>query len=316
MLKRDFHGLTMSKYPKVSVIILNYNGKKIISECVDAALQSSYPNIEVVIVDNGSFDGSQTYLRLRYGKHNKIRLVFSQINLQFAGGFNLGAQKSRGTYIFLVSSDVIVDKNCVAELVLEAKRHKKGFIQPKILSYWKKKAFDNAGGSYSIFGVGKGLGGNESDWGQYDQNRSIDFTAATTFLAPKKFFIELGGYDEWFVSHYEDVDLCLRAKKSGGSSWFAYRAICHHKISITFKKYVMASELLFNIRKNRLRTVLKNYEGAERIIRVLALIPMYAVTLITDLLFQQDKAITFKALIAAITYREQSKYVSTKNASE
>lgn len=289
----------MSNHPKVSIIILNYNGKKIISECVDAALQSSYPNIEVVIVDNGSFDGSQTYLRQRYGKRNKIRLVFSQINLQFAGGFNLGVHKARGTYVFLVSSDVVVDKDCVSELVLEARAHKKGFIQPKILSYWKKTAFDNAGNTYSIFGLGAGLGGK--DRGQYDQNRTIDYAAATTFMAPKKFFIELGGYDEWFVSHYEDVDLCLRAKKRGGSCWFAYRAVCHHKISITFKKYVTSDELLFNIRKNRIRVIINNFYGIERLVRLLLVATVNALTIAQDLVSPDKlrRTVTLRAIYTA-----------------
>lgn len=301
MLTKDFHGLTMSKYPKVSIVILNYNGKKIISECVDAALQSSYPNIELVIVDNCSFDGSQSYLRQRYGKRNKIRLVFSQINLQFAGGFNLGVQKSRGELVFLVSNDVIVESKCITELVEIASQNSKYLVQPKIISYQNKKVLDNAGGHYSIWGTGKGMGGGTQDEGQFDKDRVVDFVAATTFMMNRKFYLQLGGYDKWFVSHYEDVDLCLRARSKGAVCWYSYKSRCNHKISFTYKKYVAAETVLLNVRKNRICVVLKNFNGLEKLIRLFLLLPVNIFTTVQDLLSSEAtrKTVTLRAVYAA-----------------
>lgn len=290
----------MSKIPSVSVIILNYNGRDIMEECVNAVLKSTYKNYDVVIVDNASTDDSVHFLKQKYGSHKKIKLILSKKNTFFVGGFNLGARKALGDLILLLSNDVIVEPQSISELVKCMKGNKKYLVQPKILSYWNKKIIDRVGGRYTLFGAGHNIGFNEKDQGQYDQDKKMDYVAATVFLADRKFFLELGGYDEWYRSHYEDVDLCLRARTREGECWYCHKSRMYHKLSVTYKKYVKMENLLFDIRKNRLRTVIKNFKGLERLIRVLLLVPIYLATSIQDLLSLRRERlfVTIRSIVA------------------
>lgn len=299
----------MSKMPFVSVVILNFNGKGIISECVDAVLNSDYQNIKIVLVDNASTDGSQSYIEKKYSKNKRVKILLSKTNLQFAGGFNLGVKHSTGELVFLVSNDVVVEPSCISELVKITNQNKKYLVQPKILSYHKKRFFDNVGGRYSIWGVGKGIGGGQKDIGQYDRDMIRDFAAATTFMMNRKFYLQLKGYDRWFVSHYEDVDLCLKARAKGGVCWYSYKSRCYHKISVTYKKYVASETLLFNIRKNRIRVIIKNFSGIERLMRLLLVIPVNALTIAQDLLSadKYHRTVTFRAIYTAFfKYKKSS----------
>lgn len=292
----------MSKNPKVSVVILNFNGKNIISECVDAILHSDYQRLQIVLVDNASTDGSLAHLTKKYSKNKKIKIVSSDSNRQFAGGFNLGVAHATGELVFLVSSDVIVEPACIAELVKIAVKNKKYLVQPKILRYGQKNILDNVGGRYSIWGIGKGLGGGMKDAGQFDHDEVRDFAAATTFMMNRAFYRQLKGYDEWFVSHYEDVDLCLRARARGGKCWYSYKSRCYHKVSITYKKYVASEILLFNIRKNRVRVIIKNFNGLHRVIRLLLLLPTCVITALQDILTAEPRrrTVTFRAVYAGL----------------
>ncbi len=292
----------MFKKPLVSVVILNFNGKGIISECVDAVINSSYRNIRIVLVDNASTDGSQSYIKKKYSKNKRVKILLSKTNLQFVGGFNLGVKHSTGELVFLVSSDVIVEPDCITELVKIAVKNKKYLVQPKIIRYGQKNILDNVGGQYSIWGIGKGLGGGVKDTGQFDSDQVRDFAAATTLMMNRRFYLQLKGYDEWFISHYEDVDLCLRARASGGKCWYSYKSRCYHKVSITYKKYVASEILLFNIRKNRIRVVLKNFHGLEKLLRLLLLLPTNVITAVQDVQDQEPrrKLVTLRAVYAAV----------------
>jgi GT2 family glycosyltransferase len=120
-------------------------------------------------------------------------------------------------------------------------------------------------------------------------------------MISRAFFNRLEGYDEWYKSHYEDVDLSLRARAAGGECWYIYKSRMHHKISVTYKKYVTRDALLFDIRKNRLMTVLKNFRGIDKVVRLGALAPVFIATAVTDIMSFDRKMffLTIRAVIAA-----------------
>jgi len=264
----------MSKFPFASVIIVNYNGRAFIKECIDSVLKSNYPHFEIIIIDNASTDGSAKFIKeLFINKLKKkksqlvnpsvrnepiIKLVESKKNLYFTGGSNLGAQKAKGKKLIFLNSDTVVDKNWLKELVAISKNHPRYLIQPKILFYKNKKTIDNVGGKYTFFGFGYGIGRGKIDCGQYDKNYPIDYANGTCFLINKKFFKKLNGFDERFHYFYEDVDLALRAKKLGGQSWYCYKSVIYHKGSLSFKKNVSKIKKAYYFQKNRLLTLLKN----------------------------------------------------------
>jgi len=256
---------------KVSVIIVNFNGKKYINECIDSVLDSSFKDFEVVMVENGSTDGSWQYLKERYGKKQKVMLVKLKENLFFAGGSNLGAKKAKGEWVIFLNSDTVVDRDFIKEMVKVVGENKKRLVQPKIKIY-KTDKIDCVIGKYSWPGFGKAVGRGKKD--NYKENIKGDYVNGTCFMVSKKFFFELNGFDEDFKFFYEDVDFSLRAKKTGGKAWGAVEAVIEHKGSLSFKQNVAKDKVVYYYRRNRLLTILKNFKGLELLARVLGLLIM------------------------------------------
>lgn len=292
----------------VSVIIVNYNGEKFIKECVDSVLASKFRGFETVLVDNASTDGSYEYLKRTYGK--KIVLLRSDKQLYFTGGCNFGAKKARGEKLIFLNSDTIVTPSWIEEIVRFVGDNKKWIAQPKILKINSnfqipnsneipKSKFqnrtDNAGTNYSFWGIARGRGYGEEDRGQYDKNEEVEVCAGTCFMIDKKFFWDLGGFDEYYKYQYEDVDLNLRAKKQGGRSFLCYKSVIYHAGSSTFKENVSMEELLFNIRKNRVMTALKNFSGGERLVKT-----FFVLAGIVVLDIKERRHMTMKVLEAVI----------------
>lgn len=250
----------------ISVIVINFNGKEFIADCLDSVLASKYENLEVIVIDNASTDKSFEYLVKRYGK--RIRFFRSDTQLFFTGGCNFGAAKAKNDRLVFLNSDTVVDKGWLRELN-KATKGKKGIIsQPKVINFFDKRLIDNFGGSYSFLSLGHCRGKNQVDGNEFQKITKVDYAVGTVFSINREFFKELGGLDEWFRYHYEDVDLCLRARKRGAICLVVSKSIVYHKGSLTVKKNVENKELLIHIRKNRLMTVYKNTNGFEGIIKL------------------------------------------------
>lgn len=238
---------------KVSVIIANYNGKEFIGDCLDSLLNSTCQDLEIIIVDNGSTDGSLTYLQEKYRENKKVRIIRSEKQLYFTGGCNLGAKKAKGDLLFFLNSDAIVEKNSIKELVNFMKIHgSRCLVQPKILWQDTPEIIDNIGGRYSILWGGYAVARNEKDIGQYEKAQQFDYVNATAMMLQRDFFYQLKGFNEAFRYFYEDVDLCLRAKKKGASCWYCSTARVYHKGSATFKRFLSPLRIKMRILRNRL----------------------------------------------------------------
>jgi hypothetical protein len=279
----------MSKLPLVSVIIVNYNGQKYLADCLDSLSKTNYPRFEIIVVDNASTDGSQKYLKAKMlnvktnvkskslkNNHQsssfKLQVIFNKENLGFAAANNQGTKIARGIKLVFLNNDTLVEKNWLKELVKFSLKNPKYLVQPKILFWPQKNIIDNVGGIYRFPGFGFGRGRGENDKGQFNQSVPVDYVNGTCFLIDKNFFHRLGNFDESYFLHYEDVDLNLRAKKAGGESWYCYKSVIYHKGSLTVKSQISKEKLLFNIRKNRLRAIVKNFNGWSKILRVCSLL--------------------------------------------
>ncbi|HLB60130.1 MAG TPA: glycosyltransferase family 2 protein [Patescibacteria group bacterium] len=293
------------RFSAVSVIVLNYNGKDLTAECIESVLKTNYPRYDIVLVDNCSTDDSYKYFKAKYKSNPKITVLKTDRNRQFTGGFNFGARHAEGDTIALLSNDIVVDPEWITEMIA-VQETDKYLVQPKILSYDNRRIIDVAGGSYNIFGIGSAIGRGTVDTGQYDYVKQLDYTCATMIMINRLFFLKLGGYDEWFVSHYEDVDLCLRAKKHGGSCVFAWKSKLYHKGSITYKRYVTNEKVLYDIRKNRVRVIVKNYTGIEKMLRILLLCGSFAALSVYEIIFGKwsHVGISLRAITAGFRYNK------------
>lgn len=237
---------------KISVIIVNFNGKDYLNECLESVRQADFKDFEVIVVDNASVDGSAR------GIAKKARLIKSKKNLFFTGGCNLGARQARGDWLIFLNPDTVVDKNWLRELWLVARTDKKLCLQPKI-KIWQTNKIDCVIGKYFWPGFGVAVGRGKID--NYQGLIRGDYANGTCLMIARQFFWQLGGFDEHFKFFYEDVDLQLRAKKQGGRAVGVMAAVIEHKGSLSFKQNMAAETVKRFYRRNRWRIIMKNYSG-------------------------------------------------------
>lgn len=244
---------------KVSVIIVNFNGKSYLTDCLDSVLKTNFKDFETIVVDNASADGSARDLDKR------VRLIKSKTNLFFTGGCNLGAKKARGEWLVFLNPDTVVETNWLMELVKVAGNNKKLTLQPKIKIYGTDK-IDCVIGRYFWPGFGAAVGRGKAD--KYQGIIQGDYANGTCLMINKNWFFELGGFDENFKFFYEDVDLQLRARKLGGRAVGVMSSVIEHKGSLSFKQNSTPERVKYYYRRNRKLTVMKNFKGIDRRIRL------------------------------------------------
>lgn len=294
--------------PLVSIIILNFNGKYLSRDCINSILKSDYKNLEIILLDNGSIDDSYNFLKKEFKKNRKVKIIKSGKNRYIAGGDNYAAREAKGEKLIFMNNDIEVEPNFLNELIKCALKNPLNIVQPKILFYDKKNVIDQAGGKYTFYGFGLGYGHGQKDQGQYDISREIDFAFGTTLLIDKILFNNLGGFDESFKFHYEDVDLNLRSKKLGAKSLFCHKAIVYHKFSQTVRHIKNRQFIEFVVRRNRLRTVIKNFSGLKKFLRLSSLLIVYLCMVTLDILRLRLKsaATTLRAICSILPHNKAS----------
>lgn len=197
--------------PLISIIIVNFNGLRYIDPCISALMAQSYESYEIIIVDNGSSDGSTEYISIHFPD---IILVKTGTNLGFAGGANAGIQKARGDFILTLNNDTIADTKFLENLI------KPMMVDSRIGMCASKMIFpdgriNSTGISISRSGAAWDRGIFEPDTGQYENETEVFGPCAGAALYRKKMLDEIGLFDEDFFLYVEDVDLAFRARWAG-----------------------------------------------------------------------------------------------------
>ncbi len=218
-------------HPKVYVIILNWNGKHDTIECIKSLKKVNYPNFEIVVVDNGSTDGSVSALRTKYPN---ITIIENGRNLGYAKGFNSGIRYALGKgadYFLILNNDTVIDPNALGELVRVAeKEHRTGFVSGKVYFYDEPNRLQTVGrSSHPILIVRDLIGHRELDNGQYDEIVERDFVDDVFLLVRRAVFEEVGGYDPTFFLMYEETDWCARVRRAGFKIMYTPFAKIWHK---------------------------------------------------------------------------------------
>lgn len=251
--------------PLVSIIILSWNGKDFIGESIDSALGQTYANKEVIVVENGSTDGSHEFLESTYG--NRIRLIASSKNLGYAGGNNLGFSHAKGNYVALLNSDAKADSNWLAELVNGAKTEPNfGMYASKVLNYDNTDIFDSAGLLIYGDGIGRGRGRLERDTGQFDKMEEVLLPSGCACLLDMKLIKDVGGFDEDFFAYCDDTDLGLHARIFGWKCLYIPTAKAFHRYSLSGGKY--SKFKVFQVERNRAWVVMKYFPLEEAMMSI------------------------------------------------
>ena len=213
----------------VSVIIVNYNRKDLLKECLDSVIGQSFKDIELIVVDNASSDGSIEMLGTYYPE---IRLIRNAANLLFAKAQNQGIDASRGKFILCLNSDCILDKDYLKEALNAMGLDPViGMVSGKILRK-DGKTIDSTGLFIGRSRKAVERGYDRKDVGQYNEPGYVFGTSGACAFLRKSMLKGIkdryGYFDERFGMYYEDLDLCWRAQKKGWKTYYNPKAVVYH----------------------------------------------------------------------------------------
>ena len=253
----------MAHKPLVSIIIPHFKGKEILNKCLQSLENTTYKNKEVILVDNGSTDGSVEFATNNFPW---VQVEQNEKNLGYAGGCNAGIRRARGAYILLLNDDTELDSALLSQLVEACESDTEiAACQPKILSQQNNNKFDYAGGAgglLDVFGYpfarGRLFFTLENDENQYEEGRDIFWASGTASLIRKSALEKVGYLDEDFFAHMEEIDLNWRFHLAGYRVTYTPKAIVYHKAGSTLKPDSPLKIYLNH--RNSLMMLLKNYE--------------------------------------------------------
>jgi hypothetical protein len=210
----------MNKYPKAAVVILNWNGLKYLRQFLPSVLTSIWPNLDIILGDNASTDGSVEFVKQEYPS---IRIIQNDKNYGFTGGYNKVLEHVDADYYILLNSDVEVSPGWIAPVInLMESDPMIAAAAPKIRAYAQQSNFEHAGAaggfidSYGYpFCQGRMFYEIEEDKGQYEQSKEVFWATGAAMFVRKKCWEEAGGFDDRFFAHMEEIDLCWRLKNMG-----------------------------------------------------------------------------------------------------
>lgn len=208
----------------ISVIIVNFNGRKYLEQCLSSLALQTFCDYEVIVVDNASSDGSVAYLEEHFPD---TKLVQSRENLGFAGGVNAGIMVASGEYIMTLNNDTRVDPDCLFQLLAAMDQDERvGMVAAKIIFFDRR--INSTGICISRSGAAWDRGMYEEDTGQYDHIEEVFGACGGAALYRRLMLEEVGLFDEDFFLYMEDVDLAFRGRLLGWRCVYTPRAQVYH----------------------------------------------------------------------------------------
>lgn len=263
---------------KTAVVILNWNGRKLLEEFLPSVVVHSQREAEIYVVDNDSTDDSTSFLEKNFPE---IKIIKNKTNGGYAKGYNEGLKHIEADVLVLLNSDVEVTENWLFPVVEQFKIDPTlAAAQPKILDYKNKAYFEYAGaagGFIDKYGYpycrGRIFNTLEKDEGQYDGVSEVFWASGACLFVRKEAFWEAGGFDEEYFAHQEEIDLCWRLFNLN------YKTLCvgHSKVyhlGGASLKNTNPKKTFLNFR-NSLFTLLKNVPRAK-------LVPVLFIRMVLD----------------------------------
>ncbi len=208
---------------KISVVVVNFNGKRFLDDCLSSLAAQTYMEYEVIVVDNASQDGSVEHIRSRFPW---ARIVENKVNLGSTGGNNSGIREASGEFIATLNNDTRVEKDFLERLAGPMSDSGIGMCGSKMV--YPNGKINSTGLCLSRSGASWDRGASEEDLGQYDRQEEIFGACAGAALYRRKMLDEIGLFDEDFFIFMEDIDLTLRARCAGWRCIYVPGAVAHH----------------------------------------------------------------------------------------
>ncbi len=252
----------MMTKPKVSIIIVNWNGGKVFEECLGSLEKLKYSNYELIIVDNGSMDGTQKFATIRNKK-----------NLGFVGANNQAIKIVKGKYVLLLNNDTKVPPELLDVLVAKMESDSKiGVVQPKIFMMDNSGYLDNAGSFITKIGFFRHWGFQKKDSKEFDREKEIFAAKGACMIIRKDLIDKVGLFDEDYFAYFEESDFCWRVWLNGYKILYYPKTFIYHKVGFTIKRQNV-SELNYHYYKNRIASLIKNLNNWN----VLWIVPLHVI---------------------------------------
>ncbi|WP_440881732.1 glycosyltransferase family 2 protein [Tenacibaculum sp. C7A-26P2] len=246
---------------KIAIVILNWNGKKLLEQFLPSVINFSSNQATVYLADNASSDNSIAYVKKYFPT---IKIVQNKLNGGYAKGYNEALKYIKADVYCLMNSDIEVTKNWLIPIIkLFKNEYDTAIIQPKLLDYKNKKKFEYAGaagGFIDLFGYpycrGRIFNFLETDNGQFNDTSEIFWASGACFFIRSKIFHELGGFDEDYFAHQEEIDFCWRSINEGYKIKYVGASTVYHVGGATLqetnphKTFLNFRNSLLNIVKN------------------------------------------------------------------
>ncbi|MCD4697914.1 MAG: glycosyltransferase family 2 protein [Bacteroidales bacterium] len=263
---------------RVALVILNWNGKKFLEDFLPAVIEHSREDAEIIVADNASTDGSIELLNENFPS---VRIIINDTNGGYAKGYNDSLKQIEADYYILLNSDIEVTPGWIKPIInLMDSDPVIAATQPKLRSFYEREKFEYAGaagGFIDKFGYpfcrGRIFQSLETDTGQYDDVKEVFWATGACFFVRSDVFKELGGFDERFFAHMEEIDFCWRAKNKGYKIMYCPDSVVYHVGGGTLPKKSWKKTYL-NIRNNIIM-LYKNLPDES-------LIPVFFLRLILD----------------------------------
>ncbi len=247
--------------PSVAVVILNWNGEKFLEQFLPSVFNSFYYNLQIIVGDNNSTDGSLAYLKENFPL---VKIIKNETNYGFSEGYNKVLEQVEADYFVLLNSDVEVSHNWINPIIdLMESDDQIAIAQPKIKSVLNRRKFEYAGaaGGYLDtlmypFCRGRIFDTVEQDKGQYDDNREIFWASGCALFIKSAVWKRVNGLDANFFAHMEEIDLCWRVKNLGYKVMYCAKSVVYHVGGATLsvenphKTYLNFRNNYYLIRKN------------------------------------------------------------------
>lgn len=250
-----------TNFPLVSIITVNYNQADVSCALLESLNKITYPNIEVIVIDNASPDDDPSLIKEKYPN---VIFIQNPINYGFAAGNNFGLMRARGEYVLLLNNDIEVDAGFLEPLVNKLQNNPEiGAVSPKIKFYYQPDTLQYAG--YTPFNIvtmrNTAIGYWQKDTGQFNSDRKTAYAHGAAMLVPMKVVKEVGLMSYIFFLYYEEADWCARIKAAGYEIWYVHNSQVLHKESVSTGR--LSALKIYYQNRNRIVFMRRNVFGKD-----------------------------------------------------
>jgi GT2 family glycosyltransferase len=242
---------------KVAVLVINYNGKHYLKECLKSLKNQTYSDYDVYVVDNGSVDGSVEYVK---GHFPWAKIIAFRENLGFAKAYNEAIKTVDADMVALLNNDTRVDKRWLQELISAMLKDELiATVGSKILLYDNPQLLNHGGAKITPMGAGFDIGLYVEDCEKFNVKKYVGAACGAAMLVRKDLFLKIKGFDEDFFAYFEDTDFCWRAWLHGFKVIYVPTAVVYHISGGSWGPRNNPNRLFLG-QRNRLISMIKNLE--------------------------------------------------------